>query len=54
MLSTGSKMLSNNVFGTINKRVISHELNDALCLCYNVGYDYFGEGKSDATHSISL
>lgn len=54
ILPTGSKMLSNDAFGLINKLSISHELSDALCLGYNVGYDYFGEGKGDLTYSVSL
>ncbi|WP_308991602.1 transporter [Mariniflexile litorale] len=54
ILSTGSKYLSNNAFGTINKLSISHELSDVLGLGYNVGYDYFGEGSGNLTYSVAL
>jgi len=54
ILPTGSKMLSNDKFGTINKFSVSHELSDVIGLGYNVGYDYFGEGKGDLTYSVSL
>jgi hypothetical protein len=37
ILPTGSTGLTNNSYGTINKISISHTLNDALGLGYNVG-----------------
>ncbi|MDP5158541.1 MAG: transporter [Flaviramulus sp.] len=54
ILPTGSTGLTNNSYGTINKISISHTLNDALGLGYNVGYDYFGDGKGHLTYSVAL
>tara|TARA_R110002050_G_scaffold94765_1_gene197043 strand:+ start:22532 stop:23296 length:765 start_codon:yes stop_codon:yes gene_type:complete len=54
ILPTGSKGLTNDKLGTINKLSISHALNDAMGLGYNVGYDYFGEGSGNLTYSIAL
>ncbi len=54
ILPTGSKGLTNDKLGTINKLSISHGLNDTMGLGYNVGYDYFGQGKGDLTYSIAL
>ena len=51
---TGSKALSNDKFGTINKLSISHEINDNMSLGYNLGYDYFGESSGDFTYSVAL
>lgn len=54
ILPTGTKVLSNDLFGTINKLSISHQLSDTMGLGYNAGYDFFGEGKGNLTCSISL
>ncbi|MBP0905608.1 transporter [Mariniflexile gromovii] len=54
ILPTGSEGLTNDSYGTINKLSISHALSDALGLGYNVGYDYFGEGKGNLTYSVAL
>ncbi|MFH4963703.1 transporter [Gaetbulibacter sp. M235] len=54
ILPTGSKDLTNDKWGTINKFSISHELSNVLGLGYNIGYDYFGSGKGNLTYSISL
>ncbi|HEY5686677.1 MAG TPA: transporter [Yeosuana sp.] len=54
ILPTGSKYLTNDKFGTINKLSISHELNDTMNIGYNGGYDYFGEGKGNLTYSVAL
>ncbi|SFZ89895.1 Putative MetA-pathway of phenol degradation [Flaviramulus basaltis] len=54
ILPTGSKSLTNDAFGTINKLSISHELNNTMGLGYNVGYDYFGKGNGDLTYSVAL
>lgn len=54
ILPTGSKGLTNDTFGTINKLSISHGLSDIMSIGYNVGYNYFGEGKGDLTYSIAL
>lgn len=54
ILPTGSKAVTNDEFGTINKLSISHELSDKMGLGYNFGYDYFGRGKGNITYSIAL
>lgn len=54
ILPTGSKLLSNDKFGTINKLSISHSINDNIGLGYNVGYNYFGRGKGNLTYSVAL
>tara|TARA_R110001583_G_scaffold10417_12_gene47963 strand:+ start:19833 stop:20579 length:747 start_codon:yes stop_codon:yes gene_type:complete len=54
ILPTGSKGLTSDKFGTINKLSISHELSDKLGLGYNVGYDNMGKGEGDFTYSASL
>ena len=54
ILPTGTKELSNNSFGTINKLSISHVINDRMGIGYNIGYNYFGTGNGDLTYSIAL
>lgn len=54
ILPTGSKQLSNDAFGTINKLSVSHKLSDNMGVGYNIGYDYFGMGKGDLTYSVAL
>ena len=46
--------LSLNKFGVINKLAVSHELNNAIGLGYNIGYDYFGSGNGNFTYSLAL
>jgi len=54
VIPTGSKQLSNDKFGTINKLSISHELDEKIALGYNVGYNYLGFGDGDLTYSMAL
>lgn len=54
ILPTGSKELSSERFGTVNKLSIAHEISDNLNLGYNVGYNYFGEGIGDLTYSAAF
>ena len=54
ILPTGSKGLTNNKSGTINKLSIAHDLSDEMSIGYNVGYDYFGEGNGNLTYSVAL
>ncbi|WP_445734270.1 transporter [Mariniflexile sp.] len=54
VLPTGSKSLTNDTSGTINKLSISHGLSDTMSIGYNVGYDYFGEGNGHLTYSAAL
>jgi len=41
-------------FGTINKLALSHKLNENIGIGYNLGYNYFGDGKGDLTYSLAL
>lgn len=54
ILPTGTDGLSNEDFGTINKLSIAHSLSENVELGYNLGYNYFGEGKGDFTYSFAL
>ena len=54
IMPTGSKELTNGGFGSINKLSISHEVNQRVGLGYNLGYNYFGNGKGDLTYSLAL
>jgi hypothetical protein len=54
ILPTGSKELTIDNFGTINKLSISHAISDKVGIGYNVGYDYFGVGKGNFTYSLAL
>ena len=54
ILPTGSKGLTNNKFGTINKLSIAHDLSDEMSIGYNIGYDYFGVGNGNLTYSVAL
>jgi hypothetical protein len=54
VVPTGSKDLSFEKFGTINKLSISHQLNDRINLGYNFGYNNFGIGNGFLTYSIAL
>jgi hypothetical protein len=54
VLPTGTKGLSRDIYGTINKLCISHSINENIGLGYNIGYNYFDEGNGDITYSISL
>lgn len=54
IIPTGSKELTNDKMGTINKLSISHAISEAIGIGYNVGYDYFGTGKGDFTYSLAL
>jgi hypothetical protein len=54
ILPTGSKDLSSDKFGTVNKWSIAHAINENVDLGYNIGYNYFGEGTGDLTYSAAL
>jgi len=54
IIPSGSKELTNDKFGTINKLSISHVINDNVEIGYNVGYNYFGLDKGDLTYSLAL
>ena len=54
IVPTGTKELTNDKYGTINKISISHEVNEKIGIGYNLGYNYFGEGEGDLTYSVAL
>ncbi|MEZ4801671.1 MAG: transporter [Gelidibacter sp.] len=54
ILPTGSKELTSNTFGTVNKLAVSHSIAESLDLGYNIGYNYFGEDNGDLTYSVAL
>ena len=54
IIPTGSKKLTNDQYGSINKLAISHAINDKMGIGYNVGYNYFGRGNGDFTYSLAL
>lgn len=54
VIPTGSKELTNDKFGTVNKLAISHGLGESAGIGYNLGYNYFGSGNGDLTYSLVL
>ena len=54
ILPTGTKDISFDKVGTINKLSVSHEINDKLGLGYNLGYNYFGIDNGFFTYSLVL
>lgn len=54
ILPTGTKEVSFDKLGTINKLSISHDLTDNLGLGYNLGYSYFGYENGFLTYSLVL
>ncbi len=50
----GSKDLTGDQYGTINKLCISHQAGERVGVGYNVGYNYFGDGNGDMTYSLAL
>lgn len=54
LVPSGTKELTGDKFGTINKISVSHLLKENLGLGYNLGYDYFGENNGDLTFSLAL
>lgn len=54
IIPAGSKALTNDKFGSVNKFAFSHGLNKNIGVGYNLGYNYFGSGKGDLTYSFVL
>jgi len=54
LIPTGSKEVTIDRYGTINKLAVSHDLGKNLGLGYNLGYNYFGEGNGMLTYSLVL
>ena len=54
IIPTGSKEVSSNTTGSINKLCVSHRSNTNIGIAYNLGYNYFGGRKGDLTYSFVL
>jgi hypothetical protein len=54
VIPTGSRGLSRDKYGTINKLSLSHQVSKKASFGYNVGYNYFDFGKGDLTYSAAL
>ena len=54
IVPTGSKNITLDKFGTINKLSISHAIDEKIGVGYNIGYNYFGDGTGDFTYSLAL
>ena len=54
IIPTGSKEITSNTAGSINKICISHRSNTNISIAYNLGYDYFDSGEGNLTYSFVL
>lgn len=54
LIPAGSKSLTTNYWGSINKIAVSHIINNNMNLGYNAGYNYFGKGSGDLTYSLTI
>ncbi len=54
ILPIGTKEVSFEKVGTINKLCFSHQLSDKVGLGYNVGFNYFGYDDGFLTYSVAL
>lgn len=54
VVPTGTRSISSNTLGSVNKLCISHDLSEDLSIGYNLGYNYFGQDIGDLTYSFSL
>jgi hypothetical protein len=54
ILPTGTREVSLEKLGTINKLSVSHELTDHIGLGYNLGYNYFGFENGFFTYSFVI
>ena len=54
VIPSGTREVSADRIGTINRFALSHSLNDRLGLGYNIGYNYLDDGNGDLTFSVSL
>lgn len=53
-LPTGTKELTSEKIGTVNKIAVSHRLSENTGLGYNFGYNYFVQDRGDLTYSLAL
>jgi len=54
IIPSGTKELTSDKAGSISKLSISHVINEKMGIGYNLGYNYFGEGKGDLTYSLAF
>ena len=54
IIPSASNDLSLNLFGISNRMIFSHTLSDKTGLGYNLGYDYFGNGKGNLTYTMAI
>jgi hypothetical protein len=54
IIPSGSKDLTIDKIGAINKLSISHSISKSVGIGYNVGYNYLGIGSGDLTYSFSI
>ncbi len=51
---TGSKVLTADSWGTINKFCIAHTITEKFSIGYNLGYDYLGVDAGDLTYAVAF
>lgn len=51
---SGTKSLSKDEYGSINKLAFSHNLSENVALGYNIGYTFFDQDIGDLTYSLAL
>lgn len=54
IIPTGTKELTSDKYGTLNKLCISHGISENFNLGFNIGYNYFGEGNGDLNYSLAF
>ena len=55
IVPSGTKAISGNGYGTVNKLSISHSLTEKVGIGYNMGYDYTnGSNIGDFTYSVAI
>lgn len=53
ILPSGTRFLTNHKYGSLNKFCVSHGVSGNSSIGYNLGYNYYGEGKGDLSYSLS-
>ncbi len=52
ILPTGTRNLTIDSYGVINKLSISHDITESIGVGYNVGYNYYGKDRGDLTYTL--
>ena len=50
---SGSRALSENVWGSMSRFLVTHQINDRTALAYNLGYAYHNSTKGDLIYTLS-